>query len=368
MTSSSPRSVPAGCSATSRPPTGRSGSPSRCGSATRPKPPPPSRYATANPRRIGFYLDNQRIHVGDLSTITEEVFAAWQHDRSTGLDSIMLAPTRELVAQLNQRARTHRLADTQPDTDPEVTLADGNRASVGELIITRSNDRQLRLTATDWVKNGDRWTVQAITAGGDLDVQHLRNRHRVRLPAGYVQTSAELGYATTVHAAQGLSVDTMHGLATGEESRQQLYTMLTRGRAANHLYLQVVGDGDPHSIIWPETVRPSTPTDLLEQILARDDAARSATTLQRDQHDPAARLADATRRYVDALYVAAEDLAGPQAVAALEKAAEQAVPGLADEPAWPSAASPPPPAGGFRHRPDRAAAQRCRHSRAGQRC
>ena len=39
----------------------------------------------------------------------------------------------------------------------------------------------------------------------------------------------------------------MHGLLTGQESRQQLYTMLTRGRHANHLYLQVVGDGDPHS-------------------------------------------------------------------------------------------------------------------------
>jgi conjugative relaxase-like TrwC/TraI family protein len=288
------------------------------------------------PEAIGFYLDNQRIHVGDLSTITEDVFTAWQHDRSNGLDSIMLAPTRELVAQLNRRARSHRLADTPRDTDNEVALADGNQASVGDLIITRSNDRQLRLTATDWVKNGDRWIVHAVTGDGDLDVQHLRNRRRLRLPAAYVQASAELGYATTVHAAQGVSVDTVHGLATGEESRQQLYTMLTRGRVANHLYLQVVGDGDPHSIIWPETVRPSTPTDLLEQILARDDAARSATTLQRDQHEPAARLADATRRYVDALHVAAEDLAGPHVVAALEKAAEQAVPGLCDEPAWPT--------------------------------
>jgi DNA primase catalytic core len=167
-------------------------------------------------------------------------------------------------------------------------------------------------------------------------VQHLRNHHRVRLPAAYVEAWAELGYATTVHAAQGLSVDTMHGLATGEESRQQLYTMLTRGRIANHLYLQVVGDGDPHSILWPETVRPSTATDLLEQILGRDDAARSATTLASDQHDPAVRLADAARRYVDALQVAAKDLAGPQRLAALEKAAEQAVPGLADEPAWPT--------------------------------
>jgi DNA primase catalytic core len=288
------------------------------------------------PEAIGFYLDNQRVHVGDLATIAEHVFTAWQHDRSTGLDSIMLAPTRELVAQLNQRARTHRLTDTNPDTDAEVALADGNRASVGDLIITRSNDRQLRLTSTDWVKNGDRWIVRAITAGGDLDVQHLCNRRRVRLPARYVQTSAELGYATTVHAAQGLSVDTMHGLTTGAESRQQLYTMLTRGKVANHLYLQVVGDGDPHSIISPDTVRPATPTDILEQFVARDDATQSATTLLRDQYEPATRLGDATRRYVDALHVAAEDLAGVQGVAALETAAEQVVPGLADEPAWPT--------------------------------
>ena len=41
-------------------------------------------------------------------------------------------------------------------------LADGNRASVGDVIITRSNDRRLRLTATDWVKNGDRWTITRI--------------------------------------------------------------------------------------------------------------------------------------------------------------------------------------------------------------
>jgi ATP-dependent exoDNAse (exonuclease V) alpha subunit len=158
----------------------------------------------------------------------------------------------------------------------------------------------------------------------------------VRLPAAYVQSSAELGYATTVHAAQGVSVDTMHGLATGDESRQQLYTMLTRGKITNHLYVQTVGDGDPHSIVWPETVRQSTPTDILEQILARDDAARSATTLHHDQHDPAARLREATRRYLDALHVAAEDLAGAQGVAALENATEEALPGLTDEPAWPS--------------------------------
>ena len=93
-----------------------------------------------------------------------------------------------------------------------------------------------------------------------------------------------MGYATTVHTAQGVTADTMHGLVTGEESRQQLYTMLTRGRIANHLYLQTVGDGDPHSLIRPETVHPSTATELLERILARDGATAV-------RHHPATRPA-----------------------------------------------------------------------------
>jgi AAA domain len=291
------------------------------------------------PEALGFYLDQQRVHVGDLTALTEDVFSAWQTDRSRGLDAIMLAPTRELVSQLNQRARTHRLA-TAPDSNQRdasrlAMLADGNPASVGEQVITRTNNRTLRMTASDWVKNGDRWTVLKASRSGDLTVRHHRNRRTVRLPASYVAESVELGYATTVHTAQGVTSDTMHGLVTGEETRQQLYTMLTRGRIANHLYLQVVGDGDPHSLIRPETIHPSTATELLEQILARDGASRSATTLQRDQHDPAARLADATAHYVDALHVAAEDLAGREVIEALNIAAEQIVPGLTDEPAWP---------------------------------
>ena len=128
----------------------------------------------------------------------------------------------------------------------------------------------------------------------------------------------------------------MHGLATGQESRQQLYTMLTRGRAANHLYLQVVGDGDPHTLIRPETVAPRTPTETLQQILARDDTPTSATTLLRELSDPAARLFDAVQRYTDGLHVAAEQLVGPQIVQMLDGRADQVVPELTSEPSWPT--------------------------------
>ena len=263
-----------------------------------------------------------------------DAFTAWAADRASGLDAIMIAPTRDLVAELNARARAHRLDHTPAAS--EVSLADGNRASVGDVIITRSNDRRLRLTATDWVKNGDRWTVTHVSKHGDLTVRHTRSHLTVRLPADYVRESTGLGYATTIHAAQGVSADTMHGLLTGQESRQQLYTMLTRGRVANHLYLQVVGDGDPHTIIRPETVAPRTPTETLQQILARDEAPTSASTLLRELSEPAARLFEAVQRYTDGLHVAAEQLVGPRIVQMLDGQADQIVPELTSEPSWPT--------------------------------
>jgi conjugative relaxase-like TrwC/TraI family protein len=285
------------------------------------------------PTALTFYLDHGRVHVGDLAKITEDAFHAWVSDRAAGLDAIMIAPTRNLVTDLNRRARAHRLTGDVPDA--AVRLADGNQASAGDVIITRRNDRRLRLTATDWVKNGDRWTITYIGRHGELTVRHTRSHRTVRLPADYVRDSTGLGYATTIHAAQGVSADTTHGLATGQESRQQLYTMLTRGRAANHLYLQVVGDGDPHTLIRPDTIAPRTPTETLQQILARDEAPVSASTVLRELNNPAARLFQAVQRYTDGLHVAAEQLVGPETVAELDQA-DQYIPGLTDEPAWPT--------------------------------
>ena len=89
---------------------------------------------------LNFYLDHDRIHVGDIAKTTEDAFSAWVSDQAAGLDAIMIAPTRHLVAELNRRARAHRLDHTP--TSFEVRLADGNLASVGEVIITRSNDRR----------------------------------------------------------------------------------------------------------------------------------------------------------------------------------------------------------------------------------
>jgi ATP-dependent exoDNAse (exonuclease V) alpha subunit len=77
------------------------------------------------PEALNFYLDHDRVHVGDLATTTHDAFAAWVSDRAAGFDTIMLAPTRKLVAELNREARDHLLPGHPAGR--EVRLADGTR-------------------------------------------------------------------------------------------------------------------------------------------------------------------------------------------------------------------------------------------------
>jgi ATP-dependent exoDNAse (exonuclease V) alpha subunit len=43
-----------------------------------------------NPTALDFYLDHDRVHVGDIAKTTEDAFTAWVLDRSAGLDAIMV--------------------------------------------------------------------------------------------------------------------------------------------------------------------------------------------------------------------------------------------------------------------------------------
>ena len=55
-----------------------------------------------------------------------------------------------------------------------------------------------------------------------------------------------------------------------------------------------------------------------------------------ERNSPAVRLGESVERYLDALHMAAEDIIGSSAVQAVETSANQLVPGLSDQPAWPT--------------------------------
>ncbi len=290
-----------------------------------------------DPTGLGYYLDHGRIHVGDVTTTADEAFAAWAADRAAGLDALLIASTNVQVRELNLRAQAARLAAAAAGVpaDRRVTLADGTTVSEGDVIITRRNDRRLALSATDFVANGDRWTITSVRADGALEVWHSRSHRRATLPADYVAEHVQLGYATTVHGAQGQTVDTSHTVLTGTESRQLLYVALTRGRRGNHLYLDVTVPGEDAAMTI-EAQRPSTAVEVLTRVIERDDSAVSATTARRQEHDPVPLLRKACAEYVDALTVAGESILGEAGMAAIAAQAEAAVPGISDWPAWPA--------------------------------
>jgi len=82
--------------------------------------------------------------------------------------------------------------------------------------------------------------------------------------------------------------------------------MLTRGRHANHAWLQVENSDTHVAPVDPALRQPATAVQLLETVIARDEAPASATTLLREADEPALLLGPAVTCYVDAITYAAE--------------------------------------------------------------
>src|SRR3546814_541017 len=90
----------------------------------------------------------------------------------------------------------------------------------------------------------------------------------------------------------------MHGVITGHEDRQLLYTMITRGRAANHLHL-ITEQPDTKEDFLPGIEEQLTTVDALDRIVGRDGVAVSATTELANATSPATRLHEAASRSAD---------------------------------------------------------------------
>ncbi|WP_123917949.1 MobF family relaxase [Georgenia muralis] len=192
-----------------------------------------------DPTAIDAYAAHRRILEGTTEAMVDAAYQAWQHELQTGMSSILVTEAAESVRQLNERARAERIQAGVTSTLREVGLREEARASVGDVVITRRNDRRLRTSEGTWVRNGDRWTVTHVGRDGTLDVHRAADLAgaSVRLPAGYVARHVDLGYAVTAHRAQGLTVDTAHVVVSPSTTRENLYVSMTRGRHANTAYV-----------------------------------------------------------------------------------------------------------------------------------
>lgn len=239
-----------------------------------------------------WYRANGRVAGGDSEAMNQQVFAAWQRDIAEGKSSLMMGSSNEAVAALNALAQAHRISTSGEPTGEGVILRPGSApgqgqatAFAGDVIVTRRNDRRLSVFAGhDFVKNGDRWNVESVGEDGSLKVRHVEHGGTVTLPAAYVRENVELGFALTVHRAQGATVDTAHALIDSRADRAGAYVGLSRGREENRLYVRL-NEGEKLD-------------EVLETVAARHDGEaqlsvhESVDAVRAQQMDTAAAVAE----------------------------------------------------------------------------
>ncbi|WP_026268471.1 MobF family relaxase [Micromonospora sp. CNB394] len=213
-----------------------------------------------------------RLHGGHRTLLIGQMLDRWAADMATGHPSMMLVETGDEAADIARRARDILLQASLVRTGPAVRLRDGNHASVGDVIVTRRNDRRIGAGGA-FVANRDRWRVDAVTRAGRLQVTNLRTDASTVLPAAYVARHVQLAYALTVDSVQGQTVHTARALVDDSTTLARLYVMLTRGHTLNEAY--VVTDDHPREGTPPQL--PTARVAVLADIMRRTAPDRSAT-------------------------------------------------------------------------------------------
>ncbi|WP_424446632.1 MobF family relaxase [Microbacterium sp. CH-015] len=226
---------------------------------------------------LDAYGAHNRIIGGDADAMADAAYSAWLRDIAAGMSSVLVAETGEAVATLNRRARAELILSGVVDASAEASLRDESAASVGDVVITRKNDRRLR-TGRDWVRNGGRWKVVAVRGDGSLRVQNTdrAGARPITLPADYVAENVDLGYAVTAYRAQGITTDTAHAVVEPGTTRENLYVAMTRGRTSNTAYVVVSSPDDNHSARHPGERPDATARDILAGVLGHIGAELSA--------------------------------------------------------------------------------------------
>lgn len=192
-------------------------------------------------RAVDWYCDHDRLHTGDQVTMAADALAAYRRDIAGGKDALLVCDTTEMADALNQRLhREHH----GPGSSTVVGVR-GQRIAVGELILTRCNDPTIDVRSAnadrsrlDPVRNGQRWRVAAVDASTNrLAAERLEDGARAVFGSEYLREHVSLGYAVTVHSAQGVTADTTHAVLGDSVTRSLLYVAMTRGRRENNVYL-----------------------------------------------------------------------------------------------------------------------------------
>ncbi len=150
-------------------------------------------------------------------------------DDAAATGALVVADTREQVADLNQVIRERLITAGRVDDSRVLVTDNGERLGIGDRVATRRNDYDLN------VANRDTWTVTGLRDNGTMHLVGVVGTREV--PYWYAVQDIELAYASTVYGAQGETTRAAH-LVLGEHTgAASAYVAMTRGREANSAHV-----------------------------------------------------------------------------------------------------------------------------------
>jgi conjugative relaxase-like TrwC/TraI family protein len=230
---------------------------------------------------LGEYFKHGRIIDADNVERAERLAGeAWLADTLSGRDSLLIVDTNEQAATLSAHLRAELVRLGRVEEDGVRLGMQDTMAGVGDLVQARLNGWNLagydgnrrgpinRETYRVLATRDDGGLVVAAVLGRDQDGTDVLG-DRMTLPGSYVAEHVALGYASTVHSAQGRTVDTAHSVTTHRTGHAALYVALTRGRWANTTYVATRYAPDQDA-----------PTGTVNQVRHHDPRAMLAATFE----------------------------------------------------------------------------------------
>jgi ATP-dependent exoDNAse (exonuclease V) alpha subunit len=183
------------------------------------------------PEALNAYQSHDRFTVTATAAAARERIAAdYATAHLRGEHTVMLAMRWRDVHDLNRLARS-LLADAGLLDGPVLNI-NQRPYQRGDRIMTLKNARRLGIA------NGTTGTVTAIDTATRTLTLRTDEGSTVTLPATYLDADAVVhAYATTVHKAQGTTVDRAFVYADDQLARESGYTALSRGALENRVYL-----------------------------------------------------------------------------------------------------------------------------------
>lgn len=197
---------------------------------------------------IPEYEDRGRLQGGTGEQMQAAAMRGYLADTLTGKESLLIVGSNAEAATLSKDIRDHLIRYGKVNAESITKLGRRTgfvKVSVGDRVQARMVDRTIRVDGGGIVANRAVYTVLGLNEHGALRVRGARGEV-AHLPRSYVEEHLTLAYASTVHAAQGRTVDTSHALLDEAAAREAAYVALSRGREANYAYLVAQRAPDAH--------------------------------------------------------------------------------------------------------------------------